>query len=60
MRVMDTTFLLQAIDVAVQLQKDAADDADTHALSILMLQASQQTPESLDRALQVAIWHHSC
>ena len=41
------------MDVAAALREEATDDADAHALSILMLQASHETPESLERLVQV-------
>jgi hypothetical protein len=41
------------MNTATRLQDVAVEDADAHALSILMLQSSQRTPEGLERLVQV-------
>ena len=48
--------LSQAMDVAAKLCEEAVEDADAHALSILMLQASHEAPESLERLVQVGLF----
>lgn len=47
--------LWQAVDITAQLQDNAVEDADAHALSILMLQSLHRTPEGLERLVQVFI-----